>query len=110
MPAHGDARCLRDWRGSGQPLQNGCGAYSVHSSAGSVQASPGYKSCHSYPRLMTQVRDVKETRSFLSAKAWMDSVGCNREKPKSLTWLPVCSKSQSLLAETIYGPSAEKGY
>lgn len=36
-------------------------------------------------------------------------MGCNREKPGSLTWLPVCRKSQSLLAETICRPSAAKG-
>uniref|UniRef100_A0A8C8B563 Uncharacterized protein n=1 Tax=Otus sunia TaxID=257818 RepID=A0A8C8B563_9STRI len=44
----------------------------------------------------------------LAPLSWMESVGCNRENPRSLMWLPVYSKSQSLLTETIYGPSTGK--
>lgn len=52
-------------RGSSRLPQNGRGTCSVHSSAGSVPASPDRESCRSYARVMLALRAVmKETWSF----------------------------------------------
>lgn len=82
------------------PLQDGHSACSMHGSAGRIQASLDCKLCRSSSRLPILLQNVKGMLYFLSLKAWMGSMGCNRERPRSLAWF-AASLSHHLLKQSV---------
>lgn len=83
------------------PLQDGHSACSMHSSAGRIQASLDFKSCRSSSRLPILLQNVKGMCYFLSPKGWMGSMGCNRERPRSLVRFAASLSHHSLKQSVV---------